>query len=132
MGRPLNKRYFGTTANDLVGDDKSSEGKLSINCKVTGQSISQIGIIVSQRSETKFRVNDAADGSGNEGVCTLVDKAPGSLADGEMTLQGYIDGETIVNIRKVQNRTMLDFDNNRYTWEIQDDSTTNILALTRI
>ena len=135
MGRPLNKRYFG-----WLDDPDDSTLKplndtfynITINVQVAANPETETGLILSQKSTNKFRVNDAKDRSGNEGICTLVDKAPSSLADGEMTLQGYIDGETIVNIRKVQNRTMLDFDNNRYTWEIQDDSTTNILALTRI
>ena len=132
MGRPLNKRYFGASANDLVGDDKAAEGVLTVSVKVGTNTASALGIILSQRSETKFKVDDAADGTGNEGVCTLVDKATGSLGDDEMSLQGFVDGESAVYIRKVQNRTMIDFDDNRYTWEIQDDSTANILVLTAI
>jgi len=128
MGRPLNKRYFGTVI-DEVGAEASEN--LTVIVKVTGETVSETGIILSQRSETKFKVDDAADGTGNEGICVLVDKdVP---ADGEMILKGYIAGTGDgVNIRKVQNRTMLDFDNNRYTWEIQDDSTANILVLTAI
>jgi hypothetical protein len=135
MGRPLNKRYFGATSTDIASSppgDISNEGRLTVSVKVGANSASALGIILSQRSETKFRVNDAADGSGNEGVCTLVNKATGSLAANEMSLQGFVDGESAVYIRKVQNRTMLDFDNNRYTWEIQDDSTANVLVLTAI
>ena len=49
-----------------------------------------------------------------------------------MILQGFVVGGGAVNIRKVMNRTMLDFDNNRYTWAIEDDSTSNILRLTAI
>ena len=128
MGRPLNKRYFGTVI-DEVGAEASEN--LTVIVKVTGETVSETGIILSQRSETKFKVDDAADGTGNEGICVLVDKdVP---ADGEMVLKGYVAGTGDgVNIRKVQNRTMLDFDNNRYTWEIQDDSTANILVLTAI
>ena len=36
-------------------------------------------MIKSQRSATKFLVDDAKDDSGNEGICTLVAKASGSL-----------------------------------------------------
>ncbi len=129
MGRPLNKRYFGTTAS---GGDQSNEENLSVSVKVGANSATDLGIILSQRSETKFRVDDAADGTGNEGVCTLVNKATGSLGDDEMSLQGFVDGGSATYIRKVQNRTMIDFDNNHYTWEIQDDSTTNVLVLTAI
>ena len=129
MGRPLNKRYFGTVL-DEVGAAEVSENLTAI-VKVTGETVSETGIILSQRSETKFKVNDANDGTGTDGICTLVDK--NVPADGEMVLKGYVGGTGDgVNIRKVQNRTMLDFDNNRYTWEIQDDSTSNVLVLTAI
>ena len=135
MGRPLNKRYFGATEN---GDgDLSNEGTLTVSVKVGANTASELGVILSQRSETKFKVSDDAQGDidgANTGVCTLVNKATGSLAANEMSLQGFVDGTdgNAVYIRKVQNRTMLDFDNNRYTWEIQDDSTANILILTAI
>ena len=129
MGRPLNKRYFGTTAD---GGDETGEGTLTVSVKVGSNTATDLGIILSQRSETKFSVDDNPAGGGNTGVCTLVNKATGSLAADEMSLQGFVDGASAVYIRKVQNRTMIDFDNNRYTWEVQDDSTSNILVLTAI
>jgi len=145
MGRPLNDRFFGNTQ-AAGGADLSNEERLTAVVKVTGESVSNTGIILSQRSETKFKVNDTANGTavntdgttrdgsngtGNVGFCTLVNKqVPG---DGEMIIKGYVGGSGAgVNIRKVQNRTMIDFANNRYTWEIQDDSTANLLILTAI
>jgi len=128
MGRPLNKRYFGTTAS---GGDESNEENLTVAVKVGSNTATELGIILSQRSETTFNVDDNPAGGGNTGVCTLVNKAVGSLAANEMSLAGWVDGNEVF-IRKVQNRTMIDFDNNRYTWEIQDDSTANILRLTAI
>lgn len=129
MGRPLNKRFFGTTAS---GGDESNEENLTVSVKVGSNTATELGIILSQRSETKFKVDDNPAGTGNEGICTLVNKATGDLGDNEMSLQGFVDGASAKYIRKVQNRTMIDFDNNRYTWEIQDDSTANILVLTAI
>jgi len=132
MGRPLNKRYFGATEGG--SGDLSNEGNLTVSVKVGSASASALGVILSQRSETKFKVSDDAQGDiegANTGVCTLVNKATGSLANDEMSLQGFVSGNAVY-IRKVQNRTMIDFDNNRYTWEIQDDSTANILVLTAI
>jgi len=128
MGRPLNKRYFGTVL-DEVGAEASEN--LTVSVKVGANAASATGIILSQRSETKFKVDDSNDGTGNEGICTLVNKATGSLGNNEMSLQGFVSGNAVY-IRKVQNRTMIDFDNNRYTWEIQDDSTANVLVLTAI
>ena len=143
MGRPINDRYLGNTAN---GGDLSNEERLTAIVKVGSNSVSETGIVLSQRSETKFKVNDTANGTavnadgtqrdgsggtGNVGVCTLVDKDV-PAAD-EMVLKGYVSGSGDgVNVRKMHNRTAIDFDNNRYTWEIQDDSTSNILVLTAI
>ena len=132
MGRPLNKRFFGITQDgDTSPPDLTGENRLTAIVKVGANAVSETGIILRQRSETRFKVDDAADGTGNEGICTLVDKdVPGN---NEMVLKGYVSGGGDgVNIRKVHNRTMIDFDNNRYTWEIQDDSTSNILVLTAI
>ena len=129
MGRPLNSRYFGPTKKD--GVDLELEENISVIVKVGTNAVSEEGILLSQRSETRFRVNDAADNTGNAGVCTLVDKAVPD--DDEMVIMGYVNGtDEQVAIRKVHNRTMIDFDNNRYTWEIQDDSTVNVLVLFEI
>ena len=138
MGRPLNPRYFGITKNS--GGDISNEERLNVMVKVGSNTAKTLGIILSQRSETKFKVSDGPDGddngggagSANEGVCTLVDKTFGNLGDDEMILQGFVVGGGAVNIRKVMNRTMVDFNNNKYTWAIEDDSTSNILRLTAI
>ena len=128
MGRPLNKRYFGATE----GSAGTEGNNLTVMCKIGANSAVGNGVILSQRSETKFNCHDDPDGtSGNSGVCTLVDKAIGALGANEMILQGFVGGST-VNIRKVQNRTMIDFDNNRYTWTVDDDSSANVLVLTAI
>jgi len=37
-----------------------------------------------------------------------------------------------VRIKKLYNRTCRDFNNNRYTWVIQDDSTSNVMVVTAI
>jgi len=132
MGRPINKRYLGATQESPSGDDLVNDGNLTAIVKIGTNAVVETGIVLSQRSETKFRVQDDPDGAGgNVGVCRLVDKdVPG---DNEMVIKGYVNGTgNGVNIRKLHNRTVFDFDNNRYTWEIQDDSTANILVLTAI
>jgi hypothetical protein len=135
MGRPVNKRYFG-----LLADGTN----FTVNCQVGSNSESESGYIISQRSENKFVVNDLKTGTnvdigdsgvqGNVGVCTLVDKAAGALGADEMSIQGTLAGTggNQVRIKKLYNRTCRDFDDNRYTWEIQDDSTESILVLTAI
>jgi hypothetical protein len=128
MGRPINSRYLGPTA--VGGGDLTGEAKFSPTVKVGTNAVSETGIIVSQRSETVFVVNDAADGSGNQGSCELVNS--GTPGDNEMVITGFVEGGSAVYIRKLQNRTVIDFENNVYAWEIQDDSTANVLVLTQI
>lgn len=133
MGRPINKRYLGTLAAEDGGTMPKGDDEFNITAivKVGSNAVSETGIILRQRTETKFKVDDAADGTGNEGICELVDKdVPG---DNEMVVKGYVTGSGDgVNIRKFHNRTVIDFDNNRYTWEIDDDSTQTMLVLTAI
>ena len=127
MGRPINKRYFGSTSGS-VGTEGNN---ITINCQVGSNAESAQGIILSQRSVRTFKVDDAADGSGNEGVCTLVDKAAGSLGENEMSIVGFVGG-TSVRIAKMYNRTCRDFSNNRYQWAVTDDSSANYIVLTAI
>lgn len=144
MGRPLNKKWFGFLAD---ADDSRFAPKndtfynITVNVKVGSASTSQTGYILRQRSSSKFLVNDtktgtkktpSGTGTGNVGVCTLVDKADGSLAANEMSISGQLSDGSQIYIKKFYNRTCRDFNNNRYTWEIQDDSTATLLVLTAI
>jgi len=135
MGRPVNKRYFG-----LLADGTN----ITVNCQVGSNTESEEGYIVAQRSDNKFIVNDLKTGTnttpgdsgvqGNVSVCTLVDKAAGTLGENEMSINGTIAGTggNQVRIKKLYNRSCRDFNDNRYTWEVQDDSTESILVLTAI
>jgi hypothetical protein len=124
MGRPINKRKFGVLADGT---------NITINCQVGSNAESAVGMIISQRSVNKFKVNDAADGLGNTGICTLVDKAAGALGANEMSIQGYIVGDgDQVRIKKLYNRTCRDFNNVRYKYTIDNDSTASRLLLTAI
>jgi len=120
MGRPINKRYLGANV------DGVEDGNFSVIVKIGTNAVTEKGYIVSQRSETMFVVNDGI----NQGSCRLVDKS--APADDEMVIQGSNQAGQTVNIRKLQNRTVIDFDNNVYKWEISDDSTANVLVLTQI
>jgi hypothetical protein len=144
MGRPINKRYFGFPAdpNDTrFAPLNDTFYNLTINVQVGSNTETQTGYILRQRSTNSFLVNDLktgtkttpnGTGTGNVGVCTLVDKADGSLDANEMSIMGQKANGEQVRIKKLYNRTCRDFNNNRYTWEIQDDSTTTLLVLTEI
>jgi len=125
MGRPINSRYLG------LGETSVETGQFVAVVKVGSNPVSNEGVIMRQRSETSFIVNDSSDGTGNRGLCRLVDKSVPE--DDEMVIRGFVeDTSTFVNIRKLHNRTVIDYDNNRYDWEIQNDSSSDVLVLYKI
>ena len=144
MGRPINKRFFGplADANDILNAPRNdTKFNITTNVKVATNAVSQTGYILAQRSTSKFLVNDTKDGTkrtlsgtgtGNVGVCTLVNKPANTLANNEMSIQANIAGSdgNQVRIAKLYNKTCRDFNNNRYTWETQDDSTATIFVVT--
>ena len=119
MGRPVNKRYFG----DPVGGTQ-----LRVEAD-TGNGEVDTAYILQQKGTNQFRVTDGTTILN----CRLVDKAFSTVAVGEMVIVGKItDGAGRVTIKKIFNRTAVDFNSNRYTWEVQDDSTETQLILTAI
>lgn len=144
MGRPINKRNFGRLANaaDTAGMPYSdSLYNIKINVQVASNAETASGYIIRQKSGNKFLVNDlktgtkrtsAGSGTGNVGVCTLVNGVAGSLNANEMSIQGRKSNGQYVNIKKLYNRTCRDFSNNKYKWTVVDDSTETTLQLTAI
>jgi hypothetical protein len=129
MGRPLNKKFFG-----LLDDGTN----ITVNCQIGSNAESAVGYILRQRSSKRFLVNDAKDGTavlpggagtGNVGVCQLVDKADGALDANEMSIMGEFNGQGI-RIAKLTNKIAVDYNGTRYKWTITNDSTTSILSLT--
>lgn len=123
MANKLSKRFFGVTG--------GSTPKIPIRFK-SGGTVYE-GYIVNQVSARRFKCS-TDDGTTAVEVCKLVegtDLDPGS--NGEATLVGYI-GATGVNVplRKINFRTVADFDSVRYTWALSDDSTETLLILTAI
>jgi len=129
MGRPLNKKFFG-----LLTDGTN----ITVNCQVGANAESAVGYILRQRSSKRFLVNDAKDGTavlpggagtGNVGVCQLVNAADGALGANEMSIMGEFNGQGI-RIAKLTNKIAVDYNGRRYKWTITNDSTTSILSLT--
>lgn len=102
MGRPLNKKYFGTGA----GDD------LRIQAKV-GSNAAGAGFIVRQRGSKRFEVNVA----GNVGVCALVDKEIADLAAGEMTLSARNTGGNVKRVVKISGKKATLSDGTVVAWD---------------
>lgn len=92
--------------------------------------------IVKQKGARRYVVKDTS--SGEEAVCKLVETTPS--VNGDMLLVGYQassvpPGNTQPNggpiaINKLQKRTAIDWNDNRYTWVLENDSSMDYISLT--
>ena len=90
MGRPLNKRFFGTPTN--AGNEikvQFHNGAASVN-----------GWIVKQLGSKKFRCTDGTETKD----CTLVDELTGAIAAGEMTITVKDDAGAAKQVIKIAGR----------------------------
>lgn len=101
MGRPLNKRYFGTGSGDQI----------KVRAKV-GTNPEGDGFIVKQRGSKKFKVNVG----GNIGDCFLVDKNNGSLGPNEMTITVQTDDGSNVRAVKISAHRVSTAPGTSYAW----------------
>jgi len=92
MGRPVNKRYFGSGAGNQI----------KVRAKI-GSNAEGDGFIISQRSTNRFKVTVGA----NTGICRLVNKDTGSLAANEMIVNFLSDDGVLVQATKLYNRTVI-------------------------
>ena len=172
MGRPINKRYFGSVkaatgqsaqnptvdgkdqaGNALTDTAKYSEKKLGYNFPVHAARVSNAGttytevqfdpaaseypFIVKQTGSKSYLVRTSAT-QAHVGKCKLVNKAAGSLAAGEMVVQGFLSGDagdgSPINIARFTKFYAVDFSGNRYKWYINytsgnDSTLANVLVL---
>lgn len=101
MGRPINKRYFGS----------GSGNQIKVRAKV-GANAEGDGFIVSQRSTNRFRVTVGS----NTGICTLVNKSTGALGANEMIVNVLTDAGTYVQATKLYNRVAIVEGNQKVKW----------------
>ena len=90
MGRPLNKRFFGTPTN--AGNEikvQFHNGAASVN-----------GWIVKQLGSKKFRCTDGTETKD----CTLVDELTGAIAAGEMSITVKDDAGNAKQVIKIAGR----------------------------
>jgi hypothetical protein len=172
MGRPLSKRYFGSTkaatAQDaqnptVDGKDQAghtltdtalySEKKLGYSIPVHAARVSNNGttqtevqfdpatseypFIVKQTGSKTYLVRTSATAS-HVGRCKLVNGTAGTLAAGEMILQGNLGGDagagTPINIARLTKFHAVDFNGTRYKWYVNftsgnDSTLANVLVL---
>lgn len=92
----MNKKYFGQGTNKILVSRYRFAGESEVAGATTP------AWIVSQRSTNKFIVTD---GTTTE-TLTLVNKADGALAEGDMTIHARLDDSSTVQVTKLRNRTI--------------------------
>jgi hypothetical protein len=100
MGRPINKRYFGTGAGNQI----------KVRFKTGGTEYD--GYIVKQTGSKRFKVSD-----GTRTITGyLVNKSTGGLANGDIIINVLTDAGTYVQATKLYNRVAITEDNVKIKW----------------
>ena len=134
MGRPLKKDVLGT---DVIGTPAGDTG-VRVEAffggvaytDATFNSTTNYAYIYKQRGAKTFVVANQA-GTTSE---PLVLQSAVPSANGEMRLNGFIGGNGAVPtpLAKITKRVATDFSNNRYTWILVNDSTSDYILLTAV
>jgi hypothetical protein len=134
MGRPLKKDRLGV---NVIGTPSSNTGVRveayfggAAYTDATYNATTNYAYIVKQRGAKTFVLTNQA---GTVRVpCVLQAATP--TANGQMRINGYAVGGTgaTTPLRKITKRTATDFSGNRYTWVLQNDSTSDYIVLTPI
>lgn len=114
MGRPVNKRYFGS----------GSGNQIKVRAKI-GSNAEGNGYIVSQRSTNRFRVNV----NGTEGICKIVNKDSGQLAANEMIVNVLNDAGQWVQATKLFNRVAIVEGNLKVKWTFTTSNSDNAVEV---
>jgi hypothetical protein len=132
MGRPLRKDVLGT---DAIGTPLSTALGIRIEAvtaagtytDATYNITTNYAYIVKQRGAKTFVV---ANQAGTTAVCVLQSSIPN--AAGQMRINGYVGGNASVPtpIAKITKRVATDYNGKRYTWSLQNDSSSDYIILT--
>lgn len=106
MGRPINKRNFGTGAGNQI----------KTRFQIAGTEYD--GYIVKQVATRRFKVTNGTV----TGICTLVDKADNSLENNEMNVEVLLDNGTFARATKLYNRVAI-VGGNKVPWNYAANST---------
>ncbi len=126
MGRPLNKRWFGTTGTG-TGTGLFVGNNVPIRFKLGG--VVYEGYILKQVGSSRYKVS-TDDGTTAVGRAVLKN-AVTPANNGEAALVGLYNGQA-VPIRRLYNRHAHDFNGRHFKWTLSDDSTETLLILTLI
>lgn len=127
MGRPVKRDIAGTL---VFGTPDLANVGIVVQAYFGG-SLNAAAYIVKQKGSRRYQVT--ANGT-DTAVCKLVATTPS--ANGEMLMMGYVEPTgadlSAVPIRHLRKRTAIDFNGNRYTWILQNDSSVDVIVLTAI
>ena len=126
MGRPINKRWFGTTGTG-TGTGLFVGNNLPIRFKLGGTVYE--GYITKQTGSHRYKVS-TDDGSTATGTVYLKN-AILPANNGEGALVGFFNGSATL-IRDLRSRIAIDYSGVRYKWTLSDDSTETLIILTAI
>jgi hypothetical protein len=126
MGRPINKRWFGTTGTG-TGTGLFSGNNLPIRFKLGGTVYE--GYITKQTGSHRYKVS-TDDGTTATGTVYLKN-AILPANNGEAALVGFFNGSATL-IRDLRSRIAIDYSGVRYKWTLSDDSTETLIILTAI
>lgn len=126
MGRPLNKRWFGTTGTG-TGTGLYTGNNIPIRFKLGG--VVYEGYILKQVGSSRYKVS-TDDGTTAVGRAVLKN-AITPASNGDAALVGLYNGQA-VPIRRLYNRHAHDFNGRHFKWTLSDDSTETLLILTLI
>ena len=124
MGRPLNKRWFGTTGTG-TGTGKNTGNNVPIRFKLGG--VVYEGYILKQFGSSRYRVS-TDDGTTAVGR-TILTNAVTPASNGDASLVGLYNGQA-TPLRRLFNRSAKDFQGRRFKWNLSDDSTETLIILT--
>jgi hypothetical protein len=135
MGRPLRKDVLGT---DVIGTPLSTATGVRVEAFIAGvaytdatyNTTTNYAYIVKQRGAKTFVLTNQ-DGTLRV-PCVLQSDIPN--ANGEMRMNGYVggNGSAPTPIAKITKRLVTDFSGNRYTWTLENDSSSDYIELTAI
>jgi hypothetical protein len=126
MGRPINKRWFGTTGTG-TGTGKFTGNNLPIRFKLGGTVYE--GYITKQTGSSRYKVS-TDDGTTATGTVYLKN-AILPATNGDAALVGFYNGSATL-IRDLRSRIAISYSGVRYKWTLSDDSTETLIILTAI
>jgi len=128
MGRPLRKDINGV---DVLGTPAGAETGITVQFH-DGTSLRNDGIIIKQRGAKTFVVAQVGSPA-TRFTCVLQSAEPS--AAGQMRMQGSTTGlldQNLVPIAKITKRVATAFNDTRYRWFLENDSSADYIVLIAI